>query len=120
MKSITIEVDVDGGDFEMNELGTEIIKAKVTLVFRGYGYLTLTDKALFWNKSATSYLAFGALNAMTDNHLYIPLDDISKVGTYTYFPGGGLVVTTNQGEEFKVAFKHKKDFKVVYDYLLQR
>lgn len=67
----------------MNELGTEIIKAKVTLVFRGYGYLTLTDKALFWNKSATSYLAFGALNAMTDNHLYIPLDDISKVGTYT-------------------------------------
>ena len=31
----------------MNELGKEIIKAKVTLVMTGYGYLTLTDKALY-------------------------------------------------------------------------
>lgn len=104
----------------MSELGTEIIKAKVTLVFRGYGWLTLTDKALYWNKSATSYLVFGALNAASEGHLYIPHDEIAKVGTYTYFPGGGLVITTNQGQEFKIAFKHKKDFKVVYDYLTNK
>lgn len=31
----------------MNELGTEILsKVKVTLVFTGYGLLTLTDKCL--------------------------------------------------------------------------
>lgn len=104
----------------MSELGNEIIKTKVTLVFRGYGYLTLTDKILYWNKSATSYIAFGVLNAVTDNHVCIPLDNISKVGTYTYFPGGGLVVTTNTGEEFKIAFKHKKDFNVVFNYLNER
>ncbi len=104
----------------MNELGNEIIKAKVTLVFRGYGYLTLTDKALFWNKSATSYLVFGALNSLTDNHVIIPLEDIAKIGTYTYFPGGGLVLLTNQGQEYKVAFKRKKDFNVVYNYLLEK
>lgn len=101
----------------MTDLGTEIIKAKVTLVFKGYGWLTLTTTALYWNKSATSYLVFGALNAATADHIYIPLENIAKVGTYTYFPGGGLVVTTNQGQEFKIAFKHKKDFNVVYDYL---
>ena len=101
----------------MNELGNEIVKAKVTLVFRGYGYLTLTDKMLYWNKSATSYVAFGMLNAVTDNHVSIPLENIARVGTYTYFPGGGLVITTNTGEEFKIAFKHKKDFEIVYDYL---
>lgn len=95
----------------------EIIKAKVTLVFRGYGYLTLTDEMLYWNKSATSYIAFGILNTATDSHICIPLKNISKVGTYTYFPGGGLVITTDTGEEFKIAFKHKKDFEVVYDYL---
>lgn len=104
----------------MNELGNEIIKAKVTLVFRGYGYLTLTDKMLFWNKSATSYLVFGMLNAATDGHVCIPLYTIARVGTYTYFPGGGLVITTNVGQEYKIAFKHKKDFNVVYDYLRRR
>ncbi len=104
----------------MNELGNEIIKAKVTLVLRGYGWLTLTDNILYWNKSATSYIAFGMLNTLTDSHICIPLENISNVGTYTYFPGGGLVVTTNAGEEFKIAFKHKKDFKVVFDYLNER
>ena len=104
----------------MNELGNEIIKAKVTLVLRGYGWLTLTDNILYWNKSATSYIAFGMLNTLTDSHICIPLENISKGGTYTYFPGGGLVVTTNTGEEFKIAFKHKKDFKVVFDYLNER
>ena len=38
------------GTIMENALGTkEIIKAKVTLVFTGYGWLTLTDAALFWN-----------------------------------------------------------------------
>lgn len=101
----------------MSDLGTEIIKAKVTLVFRGYGWLTLTTKALYWNKSATSYLVFGLANAITDGHICIPLENIAKVGTYTYFPGGGLVVTNDQGQEFKIAFKHKKDFNTVHDYL---
>lgn len=101
----------------MNELGNVIIKAKVTWVFRGYGWLTLTDKVLYWNKSATSYIAFGVLNTLTNSHICIPLENISNVGTYTYFPGGGLVITTNTGEIFKIAFKHKRDFKIVYNYL---
>lgn len=103
----------------MNAMGTTtIIKARVTLVFTGYGDLTLTDAALIWNKSASSFLAFGALNALTDSHLVIPLTDIARVGTYTYFPGGGLVVTKKDGKEYKIAFKKKKDFNVVYDYLM--
>lgn len=103
----------------MNAVGTTtIIKARVTLVFTGYGDLTLTDAALIWNKSASSFAAFGAANALTDNHLMIPLVDIAKVETYTYFPGGGLVVTGKDGKEHKIAFKKKKDFKVVYEYLI--
>ena len=102
----------------MNAMGTTtIIKTRVTLVLTGYGDLTLTDAALIWNKSASSFLTFGALNALTDGHLMIPLTDIARVGTYTYFPGGGLVVTKKDGKEYKIAFKKKKDFNVVYDYL---
>jgi hypothetical protein len=102
----------------MDAMGTTtIIKARVTLVFKGYGDLTLTDVALIWNKSATSFLAFGAMNALTDDHLLIPLSDIARVGTYTYFPGGGLIVTRKDGKEYKIAFKKKKDFNVVYKYL---
>jgi hypothetical protein len=102
----------------MNVMGTKtIIKARVTLVFKGYGDLTLTDEALVWNKSATSFLAFGAMNALTDDHVVIPLQDIARVGTYTYFPGGGLIVTRKDGKEYKIAFKKKKDFNVVYNYL---
>ena len=100
-----------------NVVGTVVIKARVTLVFRGYGDLTLTDSAVIWNKSASSFVAFGALNALTDNHLMIPISDIAQIGTYTYFPGGGLVITKKDGQEFKIAFKKKKDFRVVYDYL---
>ena len=102
----------------MNAMGsTTIIKARVTLVFAGYGDLTLTDAALIWNKSASSFLAFGALNALSASHLMMPLTDIARVGTYTYFPGGGLVVTKKDGKEYKIAFKKKKDFNVIYDYL---
>lgn len=46
----------------------------------------------------------------------IPISDMEKIGTYTYITGG-LVVTTNTGKEYKIGFKRKKDFKVVYDYL---
>ena len=101
----------------MENYGKEICKAKVTFVFRGYGWLTLTTNGLFWNKSATSYLTFGVLNALTDDFLGIKLDEIEKIAKYTYFPGGGLSVITNQGKEFKFSFKHKKDFIVIYDYL---
>lgn len=101
----------------MNAMGSQtIIKARVTLVFAGYGDLTLTDVALIWNKSASSFLTFGALNALTDSHLMIPLTDIARVGTYTYIPGG-LVITKKDGKEYKIAFKKNKDFKVVYEYL---
>ena len=101
----------------MKELGNEIIKAKVTMVFNGYGYLTLTDKMLYWNKSATSYITFGILNAFGDNHFYIFLENIGKIDTYTYLPGGGLIITDKTGKEYKFAFKTKKDFKIVYNYL---
>lgn len=101
----------------MNAMGTTtIIKARVTLVFTGYGDLTLTDAALIWNKSASSFLAFGLANAATSSHLMIPLTDIAKVGTYTYV-SGGLVVTRKDGKEYKIAFKKRKDFDVVYKYL---
>lgn len=95
---------------------TTIIKARVTLVFTGYGDLTVTDTAVIWNKSATSFLTFGILNAATQNHLMIPLSDISRVGTYTYV-SGGLVLYLKNGKEYKIGFKKKKDFKITYDYL---
>jgi hypothetical protein len=102
----------------MNAMGNKtIVKTRVTYVFNGYGDLTLTDVALVWNKSATSYLMFGAMGAMTSNHIMIPLEDIASVSKYTYFPGGGLLITTKTGEEHKFSFKHKKDFKIVYEYL---
>lgn len=91
--------------------------ARVTLVKYGYGDLSLTDKALFWNKSATSFLAFGVMAAATDNHILIPFETISKVGTYTYFPGGGLTLLLKDGRQHKIAFKKKKDFNYVYEYL---
>ncbi len=102
----------------MNAMGTQIIvKTRVTFVFRGYGDLTLTDAALIWNKSATSYLAFGVMNAATDDHTMIPLESIALVEKYTYFPGGGLKIVNNEGKEFKFSFKHKKDFQIIWDYL---
>lgn len=105
----------------MDAMGTKtIVKTRVTYVFNGYGDLTLTDAALIWNKSATSYLAFGIMAGATDNHLMIPLGDISGIGTYTYFPGGGLLVTTKTGKEHKFSFKHKKDFKIIYEYLMKQ
>ncbi len=102
----------------MNAMGTQVImKTRVTFVFRGYGDLTLTDVALIWNKSATSYLVFGLMNVATDDHIMIPLENISVVDKYTYFPGGGLKIINNEGKEFKFSFKHKKDFNVIWDYL---
>lgn len=104
----------------MNAMGNKLIaKTRVTYVFNGYGDLTLTDVALIWNKSATSFLAFGALSAATDNHLMIPIDEVAKIDKYTYFPGGGLKIITKTGQEHKFSFKHKKDFKVVYEYLVK-
>ena len=95
-----------------------IITARVTYVLTGYGDLTLTDEALYWNKSATSFLAFGAANAMTDSHFYLPLSEVERVETYTYLPGGGLSVTDTKGKVYKFSFKHRKDHKVVYEYLV--
>ena len=34
-----------------------------------------------------------------------------------YLPGGGLRVVNTEGKEFKFSFKHKKDFKIIWDYL---
>lgn len=104
----------------MDELGNVIIKARVTFALRGYGDLTLTENALYWNKSATSYLAFGVLNAATENHAFIPLSDIASVSTYTYFPGGGMLVTDKHGKEYKFSFKRKKDFDTVYNYIKEK
>ena len=108
-------------EINMTAMGTQIIlKARVTFVFRGYGNLTLTDSALIWNKSASSYLVFGAINATTENHTMIPLESIHHIEKYTYFPGGGLKVINNDGKEFKFSFKHKKDFIIVWEYLNQQ
>lgn len=96
----------------------QICVARVTYVLTGYGDLTLTDEYISWNKSATSYLAFGVANSATDNHLHLPLNEISKVSKYTYFPGGGLSIVDNRGKLYKFSFKHKKDFKVIYEYLV--
>lgn len=93
------------------------VTARVTYVMTGYGDLTISEDALCWNKSATSFLAFGAANAMTENHFYLPLADISKIGTYTYFPGGGLSITDNHGKVYKFSFKKRKEFNAFYSYL---
>ena len=104
----------------MDAMGTKtIIKTRVTYVLNGYGDLTLTDAALIWNKSATTYLAFGVMGAATGNHLMIPLGDISRISKYTYFPGGGLLVITKTGAEHKFSFKHRKDFETIYNYLMK-
>lgn len=94
-----------------------VAKARVTFVFRGYGDLTLTDEELVWNKSATSFLTFGVVNALTENHRRIALADIRRIGTYTYYGGGGLLIVDKNGQEFKFSFKHKKDFNAIYGYL---
>ena len=101
-----------------NYIGNGIIRtARVTLVKCGYGDLSLTDKALFWNKSATSYLAFGLMAEATDNHVLIPLESISNISTYTYFPGGGITLLLKDGKQYKIAFKKKKDLDFFYEYL---
>lgn len=94
-----------------------IYKARVTLVKYGYGDLSLTDKAMFWNKSATTYVALGVMGAISDDHIVIPFENIAGVGTYTYFPGGGMTVLLKDGKQYKIAFKKKSDFKFVYEYL---
>lgn len=91
--------------------------ARVTLVKYGYGDLSLTDKALFWNKSATSYLAFGIMAAATANHILIPLENIANIGTYTFIPGGGITLLLKDGKQYKISFKKKKDFNLIYEYL---
>ena len=101
-----------------NYVGNGIIyEARVTLVKYGYGDLSLTDKTLFWNKSATTYLAFGVLGSISDDHILIPFESIAKVGTYTYIPGGGITLLLKDGKQHKIAFKRKKDFRYVYEYL---
>ena len=94
-----------------------IHKARVTYVMVGYGDLVITDCFLSWNKSATSYLVFGAANAMTDNHLCVAFSEIVSIEKYTYFPGGGLSLMDIKGKIYKFSFKRKKDFKIVYEYL---
>lgn len=96
-----------------------ICTTRVTYVMTGYGDLTLTDEALYWNKSASSFLVFGAVNAMTDSHFYLPLSDIASVSSYIYFPGGGLCITDVRGKLYKFSFKKKKDFVVIHDYLTE-
>lgn len=103
----------------MSELGNEIKKARVTFVFRGYGDLTLTDQMLYWNKSASSFLTFGILNTLTDDHCSIHFSKISQVSTYRYV-NGGLLIRTNEGKEYKFGFKHKKDFDFFYNYLINK
>lgn len=101
-----------------NFVGNGIIyTARVTLVMHGYGDLSLTDKAVFWNKSGTTYVALGVMGAISDDHILIPFENIAQVGTYTYFPGGGMTLLLKDGKQYKVAFKKKKDFNFVYEYI---
>lgn len=93
------------------------VTARVTYVMTGYGDLTISENALCWNKAATSFLAFGVVNSNTENHLYLPIADISKIGTYTYLPGGGLSITDNHGKVYKFSFKKRKEFNAFYSYL---
>jgi hypothetical protein len=94
-----------------------IYTARVTLVMHGYGDLSLTDKAIFWNKSGTTFVAFGVIGTISDDHILIPFENIAQVGTYTYFPGGRMTLLLKDGKQYKVAFKKKKDFNFVYEYI---
>lgn len=86
-------------------------------MMKGYGELHLTDKALIWNKGALTYIAFGAMGALSEDFVAIPLDNIAEVGKYLYIGGGGLSLTDKQGKTHKISFGKKKDFKLVFDYL---
>ena len=57
------------------------------------------------------------MNVVTDDYIMIPLESISLFEKYTYLPGGGLKIINNDGKEFKFSFKHKKDFKIIWDFL---
>lgn len=86
----------------------KICEGKAICVFRGEGVVTLTADVLAWNKSATSYLLFGAMATLSDNVVSIPLCDIALVEKYTFIGGGGLKITTNRGEIVKLSVKLKK------------
>lgn len=98
----------------------KICECKAICVFRGNGVLLLTDTVLAWNKSASSYLLFGAMAAATENTVSIPLEDISFVEKYTFLEGGGMKVTTKRGEVIKFSIKTKKAFNTVYEYVSGR
>ena len=97
-----------------------IAKATVTFVFRGYGVLSHNVETLSWNKKASSFVAFGAINLLTDNNFSIPIQEIGHVETYTYIPGGGLKIINKKGMEYKFSFKKKKDFEYFYNYLKEK
>lgn len=102
-------------------MGSEIIKsATVTFVFRGYGILSINGETLYWNKKATSFITFGAINLLTENNFSIPIKDIEHIEKYTYIPGGGLKIIDKKGMEYKFSFKKKRDFEYFYNYLKEK
>lgn len=98
----------------------KICECKAICVFRGDGVVTLTDAVLVWNKTAASYLLFGAMAALTDNAVSIPISDISSIEKYTFIGGGGMKVTLNSGEVVKFSIKSKKSFNLIYEYIRNR
>lgn len=91
-------------------------KIKAQIPFVGYGNLTLTETALAWNKSkVSSYVVFGVVNVLTKDHLYLLLSEIVDVGKSPFT--GDLVVRDKEFRKYKFVFRHKKDFKTVYEYL---
>lgn len=98
----------------------KICECKAICAFRGNGKLTLTDSNLAWNKTAASFILFGASAALTDNFINIPLEDIDGIEKYTFLEGGGLKVTTKSGEIIKFSIKPKKAFILVFDYIQNR
>ncbi len=96
---------------------TILLRARVTMVQHGYGDLILTEQVLSWNKAGTTYVMFGVLGALTDDHVSVALSDIISVETYTYIGSGGIKILDKAGRELKISFKTKKDFQEFYDRL---
>ena len=101
-------------------MSEKIIECKAICVMRGYGALALTDEFIAWNKSAVNVIVFGVFSSLSDNFVGVHLSDITCVERYTFVGGGGIKLTLKTGEVVKFSIKPKRNFDVIYNYLMNR
>ncbi len=95
----------------------EIFRTKVFRGYKGDGILVVTDECVYWNKSGDSYLKFGLINTMTDNHIHCSFDNVHKIIYKKGLGRDGIIITSRVGEEFDFYFKKKSEAKEIFKYL---